>query len=225
MRWKGRRGSRNIEDRRGMRGAGGLQIGGVGLLAVLAIGYVLGIDVTPLLQQGGAPVTGVSQEITQADREAGAFVSVTLADTEEVWSDLFRTQLDRAYDPATLVLFKGITQSPCGGASGATGPFYCPADQKAYLDTAFFTTLSARNWARRAISPPPMSWRMKSRIMSRTNWASWARPTRPGRGCPRSTATRSRCGSSCRPIACLGSGRTMHGPGSTAWSAAILPRR
>ncbi len=142
MRWRGRRGSSNIEDRRRM-GRGGIQLGGFGLIAVLAIGYFLGIDVTPLLQGGAAPVSG-TQEITQADEEAAQFVSVTLADTEEVWVELFRTQLGRDYDPATLVLFKGVTQSPCGGASGATGPFYCAVDEKAYLDTAFFTTLARR---------------------------------------------------------------------------------
>jgi predicted metalloprotease len=75
-------------------------------------------------------------------------VSVTLADTEEVWAGIFATQLGREYRPATLVLFKGVTQSPCGGASGATGPFYCPADRKAYLDTDFFTTLERQLGAR-----------------------------------------------------------------------------
>ncbi len=143
MRWRGRRGSGNIEDRRGMSGAG-VQIGGVGLLAVLAIGYFLGIDVTPLLEGTGVTTSQTSTEITEADRQAGEFVSVTLADTEEVWAEQFPRQLGRQYDPATLVLFKGVTQSPCGGASGATGPFYCPIDEKAYLDTAFFTTLSRR---------------------------------------------------------------------------------
>ncbi len=125
----------------GGKAAGG--IGGLGLIAVLAIGYFLGIDVTPLLQ-GAAPVQQGGGEITRADEEAAEFVSVTLADTEEVWAELFRAQVGEAYQPATLVLFKGVTQSPCGGASGATGPFYCPSDKKAYIDTAFFTTLSQR---------------------------------------------------------------------------------
>lgn len=151
MRWKGRRSSRNIEDRRMQTGrrrggkAGG--IGGVGLIAVLVIGYFLGIDVTPFLQSaggGGGQVVSTGGQITQADQEAGAFVSVVLADTEEVWDEIFQEQVGRKYTPATLVLFKGATQSPCGGASGASGPFYCPADRKAYLDTEFFTTLSRR---------------------------------------------------------------------------------
>jgi predicted metalloprotease len=141
MRWQGRRGSRNIEDRRRQRSAAA-PIGGVGLLAILVIGYFLGVDVTPLLEQTAPPQGGAPAELTEADRQAGEFVSVTLADTEEVWADIFRRDLGAAYQPATLVLFKDVTQSPCGGASGATGPFYCPVDKKAYLDTAFFTTLS-----------------------------------------------------------------------------------
>ncbi|MDE9449064.1 neutral zinc metallopeptidase [Aliiroseovarius sp. Z3] len=140
MKWQGRRGSRNIEDRR--RAGGAAQVGGLGLLAVLAIGYFLGVDVTPFLQGGGTLSSSGGGEITEADRQEGEFVSVTLADTEEVWDELFRTQVGQPYNPVTLVLFKGVTQSPCGGASGATGPFYCPGDRKVYLDTAFFTTLS-----------------------------------------------------------------------------------
>jgi uncharacterized protein len=143
MQWKGRRGSRNIEDRRGRGGGGAVQIGGVGLLAVLAIGWFLGIDVSPLLDQTGQP-QGAPRELSEADRQAGEFVSVVLADTEEVWTDVFRDQLGRDYRPAVLVLFSGVTSSPCGGASGATGPFYCPADRRAYLDTDFFATLANR---------------------------------------------------------------------------------
>ncbi len=142
MRWQGRRGSSNIEDRRRspVRRGGGMGL--VGILVVLALGYVFGVDVTPLLQgQGGAPTQQGSVELTEADRRAGEFVSVTLADTEEIWADIFRRQVGRPYEPATLVLFKTITPSPCGNASGATGPFYCPADEKVYLDTNFFTTL------------------------------------------------------------------------------------
>lgn len=151
MKWQGRRGSRNIEDRRrgGGRISGGAGAGGLGLLAIVVVGYFLGIDVTPLLQavdQGGG-TTG-SAELTEADRQAGEFVSVTLADTEEVWADVFARQTNATYTPPTLVLFTGATSSPCGGASAATGPFYCPSDGKAYLDTGFFVTLSRQLGAR-----------------------------------------------------------------------------
>ncbi len=143
MRLRGIKRSGNVEDRRGMRGGraavGGL--GGVGLLVVLAIGYFAGIDVTPLLQQQPA-AQGRPYTPTPEEEQAAEFATRVLATTEEVWSGVFRQQLNATYQPPVLVLFSGVTQSPCGGASGATGPFYCPADQKAYLDLDFFVTLS-----------------------------------------------------------------------------------
>ena len=144
MRLRGIKGSLNIEDRRGgggkRRAAGG--IGGVGLLVVLAVGYFTGVDVTPLLDGAQQPQQTQSRQVSAEDERAGQFTSAVLATTEQVWTKIFREQLDLPYNAPVLVLYSGVTQSPCGGASGATGPFYCPADKKAYLDTSFFTTMS-----------------------------------------------------------------------------------
>lgn len=142
MRLRGIRRSANVERRSGggrrrAGGKGGLSIAGV--LLVLAIGYFTGIDVSPLLQ--GGSIQQEPRQVSQVDDASATFSAQVLTTTEDVWTDVFRTQLDRAYTPPTLVLFSGVTQSPCGGASGATGPFYCPADSKAYLDTSFFTAL------------------------------------------------------------------------------------
>lgn len=151
MKWQGRRGSRNIEDRRRRpsrrRGGAAGGLSGLGLIVVLVAGYFLGIDVSPLLNNaagGGITTQAQSAEITAADERAAQFVSVTLADTEDVWAELFAQQVGEPYDPPTLVLFKQQTQSACGGASAATGPFYCPAEEKAYLDTDFFVTMDQR---------------------------------------------------------------------------------
>ncbi len=149
MKWQGRRGSRNIEDRRQSAGSSaGRKVGGIGGVAgvlVLLVGWYFGIDTSGFVDLGGSGTQEqVSNEITAQDQEMAQFVSVTLADTEEVWAEIFLQQVGRAYDAPTLVLFKGATQSPCGGASAASGPFYCPADEKAYLDTDFFVTLENR---------------------------------------------------------------------------------
>ncbi|WP_172295224.1 neutral zinc metallopeptidase [Pseudoruegeria sp. HB172150] len=147
MRWRGRRGSANIEDRR-RAGGGGIAIGGaggLGILAIVVVGWFFGVDLSPMLDETVTTDSyGGGVGLTEADQQAGEFVSVVLADTEDVWTQVFSQELDVQYDPATLVLFKNFTQSPCGGANGATGPFYCPLDEKAYLDTAFFTTLAQR---------------------------------------------------------------------------------
>jgi predicted metalloprotease len=146
MRLRGIRRSKNVEVRGGRSGGGGGRAGGLGLvgvLAVLAIGYFTGIDVSPLIGAGG----GQSQQsapVSQADAQATQFSAQVLATTEDVWGKIFPEQLDREYVPPKLVVFSSVTQSACGGASGASGPFYCPADQKAYLDTDFFNMLSQR---------------------------------------------------------------------------------
>lgn len=145
MRWQGRRGSGNIEDRRRRSGAtraGG--IGGVAGVIILLAGMYFGVDTSQFVDLGGGGQSSQPTEITAADERAAQFVSVTLADTEDIWTDIFDRQLDAQYAPPTLVLFKGQTRSACGGASAASGPFYCPPEKKAYLDTAFFTTLEQR---------------------------------------------------------------------------------
>ncbi|MFX0542911.1 neutral zinc metallopeptidase [Roseovarius sp. S4756] len=151
MKLRGLRRSRNIEDRRRSGGGGrGAGIGGVGLIVVLAIGYFAGIDVTPLLQgmQGGPVQSSQPRQLSAEEERAAEFSARVLATTEEVWSDLMPRQAGQEYRPPVMVLYSGVTQSPCGGASGATGPFYCPADRKAYLDTEFFATLAERLGAR-----------------------------------------------------------------------------
>lgn len=149
MQWRGRRESRNIEDRRRTGGGGAARLGGIGgagAIVVFLLAIFLGVDPSQLLGTGGGISTGTGApvELTAEDEAEGEFVSVVLADTEEIWARVFQDQLGRAYRPATMVLFKDATRSACGGATEATGPFYCPADRKVYLDTSFFTTLHQR---------------------------------------------------------------------------------
>lgn len=157
MRWRGRRTSKNILDVRrsgggggGMRlGGGGLRIGGIGFIIVIVLGLIFGVDLGPLLGMvggggGGYSAPGpVASGPNTIDDEAEEFVGVVLADTEEVWSDIFQ-QNGSTYEEPQLVLFSGQVQSACGFAGAAMGPFYCPGDRRAYLDTSFFRTMSER---------------------------------------------------------------------------------
>jgi uncharacterized protein len=142
--------SARIEDRRGMPGGrGGIGIGTVVVLAL--IGWALGIDPRALI--GGAEMLlGGEQQQTSAGSttssgspsdEMGHFVSAVLGSTETVWTDIF-AQSGKTYTPPTLVMFSGAIQSGCGSARSAMGPFYCPLDQKVYLDTSFFQDLEGR---------------------------------------------------------------------------------
>lgn len=154
MKLRGVRRSRNVVDQRGQRragrgGGGGLKVGGFGLIVILLLGYVFGVDVTPLLQGGGGvSVQSEQRAPTPAEDRAATFASQVLTTTEQVWAQVFPDQLGRDYTAPQLVLFSGAVQSACGGASASSGPFYCPADKRAYLDTAFFAVMEQRLGAR-----------------------------------------------------------------------------
>lgn len=141
MRWRGERESGNVEDRRSI-GPGGLAIGGgLGTLVLVVIAFLAGVDPRGLLQQNqpAAPPAGDQGESDEARR----FVSVVLADTEDVWHEQFR-QMGREYREPKLVLFRGQVESACGMADTAVGPFYCPADEKVYIDLQFYDDLKRR---------------------------------------------------------------------------------
>ena len=166
MRWKGRRQSQNIEDRRGrggglripggfgrgaprMRRAGG---GGIGMLIVIVIiMWILGVNPIELLAGGGlAPPTGSTTSDSRdgavspaRNDEMRAFVATVLAETEDTWTNIFSAG-GRDYQEPTLVLFSGGVQSACGIASSAAGPFYCPGDRKIYIDLSFYDQLRRR---------------------------------------------------------------------------------
>ena len=143
MRLRGIGRSKNIIRRGGGAGkAGGLGL--VGVLAVLAIGYFTGIDVSPLLTGQGGGQVQQSRPLSENEDPQVDFAARVLTTTEQVWTRVFQEQLGETYTPPKLVVFENVTQSACGGASGATGPFYCPADNMAYLDTAFFRTMDQR---------------------------------------------------------------------------------
>ena len=146
MRWRGRRGSSNVEDRRGIpvKGAVG---GGVGVLVIAVVAMLFGVDPSVVLQSTGAGGgTGGSQEAGEMgvpDDEGGRFASVVLADTEETWNRVFAAS-GSDYPEPTLVLFEGAVASACGTASSAVGPFYCPRDGQVYVDLGFFQELRRR---------------------------------------------------------------------------------
>jgi uncharacterized protein len=152
MRWEEGRESENIEDRRGAGGFGvspGLVGGGIGAVAIVLVGLFLGIDPSVLLQLvgggGGVPTASAPapRSAPAGDDNLRRFVSVVLADTEDTWREVFRRTGGR-YEEPKLVLFSGATQSACGYAQSAVGPFYCPDDHKVYLDLSFFRDLRSK---------------------------------------------------------------------------------
>jgi predicted metalloprotease len=156
MKWEGGRESENVEDRRGSGGGGGMgrgvAKGGIGMVLIAVVAMFLGVDPSMIfgLLGGGSPMSGGPQVSQQApaqrppaDDVGAKFVSVVLADTEDTWGSLFK-QGNSQYRAPKLVLFRGAVQSACGNAQSAMGPFYCPGDQKVYIDLAFFDELEQR---------------------------------------------------------------------------------
>ena len=152
VKWRGRRGSKNVDDRRGAAAAGGGiavmlarfvvgRYGLRGLVSLILIGgglYAMGVNPMRLLSGGG-----VQQTAEPVDDEASQFVRAVLGETEDVWSNIF-AEAGARYPEPTLVMFSNSVSSACGFANAASGPFYCPADRKVYLDTSFFNELSQR---------------------------------------------------------------------------------
>jgi len=145
MRWKTGRRSSNVEDRRGVRMTKGkVKGGGIGIVLLALVGMYFGIDPSIILNSnlvdGGGAVQETATKSSPAEDRLADFVSVVLADTEDTWDAIFQ-QAGRTYEKPRLVLFTGAVESACGYAQSATGPFYCPADRKVYIDLGFYDQL------------------------------------------------------------------------------------
>lgn len=149
MKWEGRRQSKNVEDRRGMGNTGKVVAGGgligVVLLLINLFGGEGAQNLTPILEQLNQQQSSATpaQPLSEKDEKMGQFVSTVLADTEDVWHKIFEEN-GMTYKEPGMVLFRGSVQTECGGATSASGPFYCPADQKIYMDLDFFDELQTR---------------------------------------------------------------------------------
>lgn len=146
MQWLGRRQSGNVEDRRGMSGGKMAAGGGIIGVIVLLVNFLLGGNgeqAIEIPQMQGGQQTELSVQEQKEDDDRATFVKVVLADTEDVWNQIF-TQNGQRYAAPTLVLFRDVVQSGCGNASAASGPFYCPGDQKLYIDLSFYQELQSR---------------------------------------------------------------------------------
>lgn len=152
MKWQGKRQSGNLEDRRGMGSKGKLVAGG-GIVAVVVIllqlfGGETGQQLAPIIDQinqGSSSTQQVQQrELTAQEKEMGSFMATILGYTEDTWSQIFRENNLGSYKEPKMVLFTDAVSTGCGNASSASGPFYCPADQKLYMDLVFFDELKTR---------------------------------------------------------------------------------
>lgn len=150
MKWQGRRQSDNVEDRRGMSGGGKTLVGGGIIGIIILLVNVFGGEnaqfITPVLEQmqgSQSNQTEAAAPLSKEDEEMGNFVKVNLADNEDIWGKIF-SENGMTYKNPKLVLFRGSVETACGGATSASGPFYCPGDQKVYMDLAFFEELKTR---------------------------------------------------------------------------------
>lgn len=145
MRWKGREQSTNVEDRRGMSSGKKVAGGTIGTLVIVLIVWLLGGNPSAVINQlqVESPSEAAPASYSQEEEELVAFVSVVLKDTEDIWKRLF-SQINDRYREPKLVLFSSAVESACGYNSAATGPFYCPADEKVYIDLNFLVQLQER---------------------------------------------------------------------------------
>jgi hypothetical protein len=150
MRWEFGRRSENVEDRRGVPVSGAVVGGGIGTIILAVIVTLLGGDPTQILQQAAPPTNSpyatAPRQTSPEQEKLADFVSVVLADTEDTWQDIFQQQ-GATYREPKLVLFSGAVKSACGLAESAMGPFYCPLDQKVYIDLSFYRDLKNRHQA------------------------------------------------------------------------------
>lgn len=150
MKWEGRRKSSNVEDRRGISTGGKTLLGGGLIGVIILLVNLFGSEelkkMTPVLEQFNSTkesTTEITKPLTSKEKELGDFVSTVFADTEDVWSKIFKEN-QRTYVYPKLVLFSNSVETACGGASSASGPFYCPSDQKVYMDLDFFDELKTK---------------------------------------------------------------------------------
>ena len=143
MRWTGRRGSTNVEDRRGMSGGKMAAGGGIGTIVIVLIVWLLGGDPGQVLNNFDTGQQTQTAETSAEEDEMAKFVSVVLADNEDVWKAIFQ-QSGKTYREPKLVLFRGSVESACGNASAASGPFYCSGDESIYIDLSFCDVLKER---------------------------------------------------------------------------------
>jgi uncharacterized protein len=143
MLWRSGRQSSNIEDRRGMRVGTGLVGGGLGGLILLLISLYFGVDPSAVFNRDTAVDASGPASTSPADQETKDFVAIVVGYTEDTWSELFQRS-GQTYRPPKLVLFSGAAESACGFAQAAMGPFYCPDDERVYLDMSFFQELRDR---------------------------------------------------------------------------------